>query len=139
MTPSFYKLIHQSAVDMMAAAQANDIESFNKLYESLKQICVENQQGKNNHPVQWETLADFTEDAVVAIDLYEKALAAAEKVKDREYIASIKYAMADRYCEIGNNELALSYAQQAKEIADKLDDTELQDEIRALLKTITES
>ncbi len=138
MSSPFYKEVRQFAFDMIAAAKENNVEAFDSLYDDLKKICADNKEGKNNHPVQWETLADFTEDPIAAIDLYKQALTIAEGIKAHEYMASINYAIADRYQELGDDKTALSFVKQAKEHAEKLDDTELKGEINDLLAMLEE-
>ncbi|NQX92886.1 MAG: SDR family oxidoreductase [Flavobacteriales bacterium] len=46
----------------MKAASVEDIAQFSSLYAELKAICVDNENTDKDHPVQWETLADFTEE-----------------------------------------------------------------------------
>ena len=138
MSSPFYKEVRQSAFNMIAAAKANDVETFESLYEDLKKICIENKQSENDHPIQWETLADFTEDPIAAIDLYKQALKIATDNSITESVASINYALADRFQELGDDKSALMFVRQAKEIADKLDDDELQGEINDLLAMLQE-
>ena len=98
MNTKLYKEVVQYAKDLMSAAEKDDEQVFYSLYEELKALCVENENiERKNHPVQWETLADFTENSGQALTYYKKSLGYAEEIKAQDYIASINYAMANLY------------------------------------------
>lgn len=126
------------AIEMIEKAEGNDVEGFERLYKDLQLLCVENESGAQNHPVQWETLADFTQDLDESIALYKKALSIAEKLKEHQYSASIHYAMADRYSEMDNRKAARDHANKAKVLAAKMDDDVLKNDIEALLVFLDE-
>ena len=136
MSTKLYKKVHSLATEMLLAADAEDDERFFKYHQELKDLCDEYENKDENHPVQWETLADFTEDAAEAMAIYQKALARAEQINAGDYIASICYAMAQLFKEQEDMEQALSYALQANDYAAKTEDQELQREVKRLLKTL---
>lgn len=125
------------ALAMMKAADAADVDAFDKFYKELQNICSSNEKTNNNHPVQWETLADFTQDADESIALYKKALTIAESLKEHQYSASIHYALADRYSELDQAAAGIEHAKQAKVLAAKYDDEDLKNDIEALLEYLS--
>jgi tetratricopeptide (TPR) repeat protein len=126
------------ATKMIEHSEANDIDNFEALYKQLKTLCESNAAGKLNHPVQWETLADFTQDIDDSIALYKKALSIAEELKEHQYSASIQYSLAERYSASNNQKLALKHANAAKVLAAKYDDDVLQNEIDELLAYLSD-
>ena len=74
MNTKIYKSVLNIAGEMMDAANEEDRETFDALYAKLKSICIDNENTNKDHPVQWETLADFTEELEDAVAGYEKAL-----------------------------------------------------------------
>jgi len=131
-----YKKVHSLAEQLLKAAQKEDVSTFDNLYKELNTLCLENESNEKNHPVQWETLADFTEDSDEALVLYKKALAFAEETSAHDYIASINYAMAVMLKECGDNAQALLAVQQANTQLDKIGDSGLQQEITDLLASL---
>jgi len=131
-----YKRVHSLAETLLNAAHKNDSSLFDKLYEELKQLCLENENSGKNHPVQWETLADFTEDADEALTVYKKALDYAEASSENDYIASIHYSMAIILKEMGQSEQALDSALKANEQLNNIGDDTLQEEISELLASL---
>jgi len=97
---------------------------------------VRNENSGKNHPVQWETLADFTEDADEALTVYKKALDYAEASSENDYIASIHYSMAIILKEMGQSEQALDSALKANEQLNNIGDDTLQEEISELLASL---
>ncbi|WP_145999137.1 tetratricopeptide repeat protein [Oceanicoccus sp. KOV_DT_Chl] len=137
MNTKLYKRVHTLAIELLKAAEDENDQVFEKYYEELKVLCVDNERDEiMNHPVQWETLADFTEDSAEALALYQKALGFAEAIDAKDYMASISYAMAIILQETGSAEQALVLARQAHNMASGGEDEELRKEIKALLKTM---
>ncbi len=150
MKTTLYKKVHTQAIEMLKAADSDNDEAFLRLYEELKALCYDNESDEhNNHPVQWETLADFTENDAQAFDIYKKALGYAEKIQAHDYIASICYAMAlllkdgdilmddEVPGHESRREQALLMARRAEENARRCEDKELQREIKVLLKSLS--
>ena len=137
MNTKLYKKVHTQAVELLKAADGGNDELFQQLYEELKGLCTENESVERmDHPVQWETLADFTEDSDQAKSYYLKALECAQNIKANDYLSSIYYALAQIECECKNNEGAAEFALLANKHAAKIPDKELKQEIRALLKSL---
>ena len=139
MNTKIYKQVHGLAIELIKAAKKEDEARFIPLYEELKALCELNEGDEvKNHPVQWEALADFTEDLHEAIAYYEKALAYAEAIQANDYMSSIGYSMATLLKEVNQPEKAITCAHRADEAAAKSCDDELQQEIKDLLKSLGE-
>ncbi|UYG01278.1 MULTISPECIES: tetratricopeptide repeat protein [unclassified Halomonas] len=132
-----HKAVYELAEKLMKAAHHEDRESFEALYGELEALCIDNEYTEKDHPEQWETLADFTEESDEALALYQKALdkAAARPLPD--YVASIGYSMATLQVELDESDAALKSLRQAKASAAHIEDDELKAEIDALLTTLT--
>jgi hypothetical protein len=106
--------------------------------KKLQVLCATNQGSPKDHPLQWEALADFTEDGEQAMDIYEVALATAEKLALPIFTASAYLAMALRQVEFEEKEQALIFANKANEAATTIDSDELKAEITELLSQLTQ-
>lgn len=89
-----------------------------------------------DHPEQWETLADFTEDFDVALGLYKKALGKARDMNAKDYLSSIAFSMARLQVELGQTDAAINNLADAKVSANKIEDKELKAEIDELLEIL---
>ncbi len=128
-----YKSVHTLAEQLVESADKADRETFDALYTELKAICIKNENTEKDHPVQWETLADFTEEVDDAIAIYEKALGKAKAINEKDYMASIAYSIATLQLELGENKKAINYLEEAKINANKSEDLELKADIDELL------
>jgi len=115
-----------------ASAEDND-EVRNDACKNLQKLCATNQDTPKDHPLQWEALADFTEDGDLAMDIYEIALSSADKLELPTFTASIYLAMAQRQQEFENTDKAVEYAKQAEIASENIDSDELIQEIKAFL------
>jgi tetratricopeptide (TPR) repeat protein len=138
MNTKIYKAVHDLAEQLMVAANNNDTQKFESLYAQLKAICIENENTSKDHPVQWETLADFTEELEAAIEGYEKALKKSIAINSKDHMSSVAYSMATLQLELGQKEAAIKNLQDAKVSANKIPDKELKAEIHALLESLVE-
>jgi hypothetical protein len=120
----------------MAAAKKDNREAFDSLYAELKAICVDNENTAKDHPEQWETLADFTEELEEAVAGYEKALEKSIAVNSKDHMASIAFSMATLQIELGQTDSAVKNLQDAKISANKIEDRELKREIDGLLESL---
>lgn len=141
-----HKAVYELAEKLMRAAHKDDRESFEALYGELEAICIDNEYTEKDHPEQWETLADFTEESDEALALYQKALALYQKALDKavaksldDYIASIGYSMASLWVELEDEEAALVALRKAKASAGGIEDNDLKREIDELLHSLTHS
>lgn len=136
MNTKIYKSVHKLASELMSAAHKEDQEAFDSLYAVLKSICLNNENTDKDHPVQWETLADFTEDLEAAIVIYQKALTKATAINSKDFMSSIHYAMATLQLELGQRDAAVENLKNAKISANKIEDKDLKKEIAELLETL---
>lgn len=128
-----YKSVLNLAGELVDAAQRKDQKRFDRLYTQLKTLCIENENSDKDHPVQWETLADFTDEFADAVALYEKALVKATAINAKDYMSSISYSLATMHIELGQTGEAISALENAKVSANKIADKELKAEIDELL------
>ena len=134
MNTKIYKQVHRLAIQLLNAADEENDKVFDELYAELKNLCETNEADETtNHPVQWETLADFTQENELALSYYDKALNYAKAIDAKDYIASISYAMAKILLESNEKEQALELAKQAHNAAASGNDAELKKEIKGLL------
>lgn len=136
MNTKIYKSVLSLAGDLMVAAQKEDQISFDDCYRELKQICDDNEDTDKDHPVQWETLADFTDDLELAIVIYDKALVKAEAINSKDFRSSIGYSIASLKVELDDKASAIEYLEKAKISSNKIVDKELKAEIHDLLEKL---
>ncbi len=110
---SVYKKVHRFAIQLMNAAEEDDHDTFNQLYDELAALCNQYSDTDNDHPAQWEALADFSEDFDDAKKLYQRASELAEQQALREYVASINYSWAVLLGQLNEKDLAKQHAQKA--------------------------
>ena len=133
-----YKSVYSLAENLLDAANKNKKEVFDSLYDELKAICIDNENTDKDHPEQWETLADFTEELEDAVVGYEKALKKAIAINSKDHMSSIAFSMATLQVELGQVDAAIKNLREAKVSAKKIEDKELKMEIDTLLKTLLE-
>lgn len=131
-----YKSVYSLAEKLMAAAKKENREAFDSLYAELKAICIDNENTGRDHPEQWETLADFTEELEDAVAGYEKALEKSIAINSKDHMSSIAFSMARLQIELGQTDAAIKNLQDAKISAKKIEDKELKVEINDLLETL---
>jgi hypothetical protein len=117
----------------MAAAENDKQAEFDEHYAEMKKICEENENTDKDHPVQWETLADFTDDLAEAVTVYEKALTKAEAINSKDFCSSIGFSIATLKVELGDKAGAIEHLEKAKISCNKIIDKELKAEIHDLL------
>ena len=133
-----YKSVYSLAEKLMEAANKDNKDVFDSLFEELKAICFENENTDKDHPEQWETLADFTEELEDALAGYEKALEKAIAINSKDHMSSIAFSMATLQLELGQTEAAIKHLQDAKISANKIEDKEFKLEIDELLESLLE-
>ena len=82
MNTKIYKRVLSLTDNLLAAAQQKNQSRFDGYYLELKQLCEEHETTDKDHPVQWETLADFTDDLALAVTIYKQALVKAQAIND---------------------------------------------------------
>ena len=133
MNTKIYKKVHTLAESLMKAVDREDQESFDNDYAQLQSICEEHEGTEKDHPVQWETLADFTGELELAVTLYEKALLKAEAISSIDFCSSIGFSMATMKLELGDKAGAIASLEKAKAACLEIEDKELKAEIHDLL------
>ena len=128
-----YKSIYVLAEKLLEADSKNDQKNFDVLYAQLKDLCIENEKSDKDHPEQWETLADFTEDLDEALIIYQKALDKAAAINSKDHLSSIAFSMAELQIELGQTDAAIKNLENAKISANKIEDREFKVEINELL------
>ncbi|WP_131668937.1 tetratricopeptide repeat protein [Psychrobacter pygoscelis] len=132
-----YQSVYILAEELLEANSRKDQETFDALYADLKAICIENEDTDKDHPVQWEALADFTEDTDQALALYKKALNKATAINSKDYMSSIAFSMAELQVQVGQIKEAIENLKNAKITANKIEDKQLKNEIHDLLVELT--
>ena len=136
MKAPLYNEILKLSQEIANASSADDTNLRLEACKQLQKLCATNQESPKDHPLQWETLADFTDDGDQAIEIYQIGLNLAEKLSLNEYSASIQLAMAERYQEFGEIPKAIELAEQANEVAKTITSEELKKEISELLANL---
>lgn len=131
-----YKAIYKLAEELLEADRKGDQAAFDAFYVELKAICIDNENTDKDHPEQWETLADFTEDLDEALVIYDKALTKATAMNSKDHMSSIAFSMAVLQIEMGDTDAAITSLQNAKISANKIEDKEFKVEIDELLATL---
>ena len=130
---TIYEKAQELACNLVNASAAGDIKAYWSTYQELDALCVSNESSDKNHPFQWETLGDFPKDDAASVLIYDKAFIYSIYLGVYEYMASIKLALAERYCSLGLTDIARSNAVEANDYAIKTDDLELRQEISEFL------
>jgi hypothetical protein len=139
MNTKIYKQVLSLTDNLLAAAQEQNQEKFDGYYSELKQLCEEHDNTDKDHPVQWETLADFTDDLTLAITIYEQALVKAEVINSKDFRSSISFSIATLKVELGDKTGAIEQLEKAKISCNKIVDKELKAEIHDLLEELKHS
>lgn len=133
MNTKIYKQVHTLAETLMDAVEKEDQTRFDADYSQLKQICEEHEGSEKDHPVQWETLADFTGELELAVSIYDKALLKAEAINSIDFCSSIGYSVATIQLELGDKEGAIASLEKAKIACAEIEDKDLKADIHDFL------
>ena len=121
------------AIQIVHAGNCNDTRSQWQLYNELRSE-VERHEGKStDHPMHWETLADFTPNIYQCLSIYKNAVHAAEARGFDDRAASIYFQLANTYYELDDKQAAESYARTASALASKVANFALRDRVCGLL------
>lgn len=118
------------------ASSNNDDDARTDACKNLQKLCATSQNTPKDHPLQWEALADFTEDGDLAMDIYEVGLATAEKCKLPNFTASIYLSMAQRQHEFEEMDKAADFAKKAEIASKDIDNEEIKQEIKDFLASL---
>ncbi|MCP4992060.1 MAG: tetratricopeptide repeat protein [Colwellia sp.] len=136
MNTKIYKRVLSITDNLLAAVQQKNQKRFDGYYQELKQLCEENEETDRDHPVQWETLADFTDELTLAVTIYEKDLHKAESINSKDFRSSIGFSIATLKVELGDKLGAIEHLEKAKISGNKIIDKELKAEIHDLLEEL---
>ncbi|NQZ22097.1 MAG: tetratricopeptide repeat protein [Colwellia sp.] len=136
MNTKIYKRVLALTDNLLGAVQQRNQTSFDGYYLELKQLCEEHENTDKDHPVQWETLADFTDDLTLAVTIYEHALVKAEAINSKDFRSSISFSAASLKVELGDTVGAIEHLEKAKISCNKIVDKELKAEIHDLLEEL---
>ena len=139
MNTKIYKRVLSLTDSLLAAVQQKNQKRFYGYYLELKQLCDDHENTDKDHPVQWETLADFTDDLALAITIYEQALVKAEAINSKDFRSSISFSIAALKVELGDKIGAIEHLEKAKISCNKFVDKELKAEIHDLLEELKNS
>ena len=139
MNTKIYKRVLSFTDSLLAAAEENNQKRFDGYYLELKQLCEDNENTDKDHPVQWETLADFTDDLALAITIYEHALVKAEAINSEDFRSSIGFSIAALKVELDDKTGAIEHLEKAKISCKEIIDKELKAEIHNLLEELKNS
>lgn len=131
-----YKSVYDLAEKLMEADDKDNKGAFDSLYAELKAVCTDNENTDKDHPEQWETLADFTEDLEEALVGYEKALKKAVAIDSKDHMSSIAFSMATLQIELGQTDAAIKNLKYAKISANNINDKEFKAEIDEALEKL---
>jgi len=137
MKAPLYNEILDICQNIANASEKDNVDARNSACSDLQKLCATNQSSPKDHPLQWEALADFTDDGDQAMDIYQIALTIAEKLKLDIFITSVYLAMAQRQQEFENSSKALEYATMANAAAQNISSEELKQEVQDFLSTLT--
>lgn len=136
MNTKVYKRVLSLAESLLKAANKKDQVTFDALYTELNNICLEHEGDEKDHPVQWETLADFTDDIPKAAALYRKALEKAEAIQSADFCSSVRFSLATMLIELGETQEAIEVLREAKVVSSNIEDKALKNEIHDLLQSL---
>jgi len=136
MNTKIYKRVLFLTDHLMAAAEEENQTQFDQYYLELKLLCEEHENTEKDHPIQWETLADFTDDLPLAVTIYEQALNKAEALNSKDFRSSISFSIATLKVELGDKQGAIESLEKAKISCNKIVDKELKAEIHDLLEEL---
>jgi len=136
MNTKIYKSVLSLTDNLLTAAQEKNQTKFDGYYAELKQLCETHENTDKDHPVQWETLADFTDDLALAVSVYQHALVKAEAINSKDFRSSIAFSIAALKVELGDKTGAIEHLEKAKISCNKIVDKELKAEIHDLLEKL---
>lgn len=139
MAPFIYQEVYDIALKLIEASERNNLPAQWDAYNELEALCHDHQNTTYDHPFQWETLADFTDDPYRALDIYQKALELADKQQKVNYVASAQLAMAENYFELELFEKANNLALKANDNAKDLSNLVLRREISEFLLKLSDT
>lgn len=124
------------AIQIVHAGNCNDTRSQWALHNELRSAVERHEGTRADHPMHWETLADFTPNVNECIGIYTKAVKAAEARGFDERAASIYFQLAKTQYELGDKKEAELLARKASTLATKVANFALRDKVCGFLLTL---
>ncbi|KFZ37144.1 hypothetical protein HR45_12080 [Shewanella mangrovi] len=124
-----YETVLLMSHDLVTAAAIEDKQQEWRLYNELREYAESVAASGQDHPFLWETVADFTSNDAAAIEIYLRALALAKELHATDYLASICFALAERYSVLAAPETAYAFCEEANHYAKQTDDLALRRQI----------
>ena len=133
MLPFYYEELHQFSLELINASCRADKEAVKNSYKDIFDLCQYYKGTEEDHPFQWETLADFTDEIEKAIDYYRIGLNLAINQNLKEYEASISIGLGKLLKD--SNELveASDLFKKAKIICEELGGQEFIESLKDLI------
>lgn len=128
-----YESVLGLAIALTNTRLQDDVQAQSRAYAALQDFCESAAVSERDHPFLWDTLADFTIDDRLAIALYQRSLATAAQLGSNDVDGTTHFALALRYHDVGDSDLAYKHAMAADEIAKRLDDLSLRRDISRFL------
>ncbi|CAA0105720.1 Uncharacterised protein [BD1-7 clade bacterium] len=132
MANATYDDVEKFAALMLEADETEHQTLFEEAYNGLRNLCEANQGTMVDHPIQWEVLADFTMEIPQAMQFYQQGLVIAKRQTNKEYLASLNFALAEQYFELEQQNEALTCLKEARKAAKKIKNQELRENIEHL-------
>ena len=111
--PDIYERVHELAVAIVNASGAEDDALHDSLCQTLRAYYEEQASLGRSHPFLTEAMADYTDDTVEAVRLYELSLEQARAVPDEPRHTKM-ISLAQRFIELGRTEQAEAYLRDGK-------------------------
>ena len=127
--PELHERVFELATAITNVLEDELSSEFETLYRELEAECENAHNSDKAHPFFLETLGDFTLDDEGSLTIYQQALELADRYEMLEYSASINFAMAERYRDLGEFAHAYEHASKAIASSEQVKDDELKREI----------
>ncbi len=120
--PDIYEQVHELAFAIVNASGAGDDTLHDSLCQTLRAYYDEQASSGRSHPFLTEAMADYTDDTVEAVRLYELSLEQARTFPD-EPTHTKMISLAQQFIELGLTERAEAYLRDGRAEAVRHGDT----------------
>ena len=136
--PDIYEKVHELAIAIANAAQADDDVLNASLCQQFRAYYDEQASLGHAHPFLTEAMADYSQDAAEAVRFYELSLEQAQAFPDEPTHTKMICA-AEQFIELGRTEQAEAYLRDGRAEAVRLGHTFWIEEADRLLHGLTAS
>lgn len=133
--PEMYERVRELALAITNATLADDDALADSHFHQLLAYHEEMQRAGTSHPFLLETLADYTDDDREALRIYQRALVMSREWGQEEPTQTILVGMAERWLELGNEELVEACLRSAYDEAFSRGDADVLKEIEELRRS----